>query len=211
MRVVAAPEMVRGSAVIVSTATARRFCGHRKPGMRRDATARGNRRPATAMGGRRTRPVALRERWTWSHMLHCDIPASSVSRWVIDPPCHPIKDTLMNTDTMMQPFVKLTQSNTELLSRYATSPEVTTQTAHVVEGLIQQMQDATLKLSNSKAFGNLAQGLMNNYMQFWSELSQSLAAGFSQGQFSLMRQAEAVTSEAIDATQANLRRARQAA
>ena len=62
-----------------------------------------------------------------------------------------------------------------------------------------------------KAFGNLAQGLMNNYLQFWTELSQSLAVGFSQGQSSLMRQAEVMTGEAIDATQANVRRARQAA
>ena len=115
------------------------------------------------------------------------------------------------TDTMMQPFVKLTQSNTELLSRYATAPEVTTQTVQVAEGLMRQMQDAALKLSNSKAFGNLTQGLMNNYMQFWTELSQSMAVGFNQGQSSLMRQAEAMTSDAIDATQANVRRARQAA
>jgi hypothetical protein len=115
------------------------------------------------------------------------------------------------TDTMMQPFVKLTQSNTELLSRYATSPEVTTQALQVAEGLMRQMQDAALKLSNSNAFGNLAQGLMNNYLHFWTDLTQSLVAGFSQGQSSLMRQAEAVTSEAIDATRANVRRARQAA
>jgi hypothetical protein len=147
-------------------------------------------------------------------MLHCSIRASSPSRWVTDPPSHQIKDTLMNTaatDTMMQPFVKLTQSNTELLSRYATSPEVTTQVVQVAEGLMRQMQDAALKLSNSNAFSNLAQGLMNNYLHFWTDLSQSLVAGFSQGQSSLMRQAEAVTSEAIDATQANVRRARQAA
>jgi hypothetical protein len=147
-------------------------------------------------------------------MLHCSIRASSFSRWVIDPPSHPIKDTLMNTaatDTMMQPFVKLTQSNTELLSRYATSPEVTTQAFQVAENLMRQMQDAALKLSNSTAFGNLAQGLMSNYLHFWTDLSQSLAAGFSQGQSSLMRQAEAVTSEAIDATQTHVRRARQAA
>ena len=115
------------------------------------------------------------------------------------------------TDIMMQPFVKLTQSNTELLSRYATSPEVTAQTVQVAEGLMRQMQDAALKLSNSHAFGNLTQGLMNNYLHFWTELSQSLATGFSQGQASMMRQAEAVTNDAIDATQANVRRARQAA
>jgi len=147
-------------------------------------------------------------------MLRCSISASSFYGWVTDPSSHPIKDTLMNTaatDTLMQPFVKLTQSNTELLSRYATSPEVTTQAVQVAEGLMRQMQGAALKLSNSAAFGDLAQGLMNNYLQFWTELSYSLVAGFSQGQSSLMRQAEAVTSEAIDATQANARRARQAA
>jgi tRNA 2-selenouridine synthase SelU len=119
----------------------------------------------------------------------------------------------MNTaasDTMMQPFVKLAQSNTELLSRYATSPEVTAQAVQVAEGVMRQMQDAALKLSTSNAFGNLTQGLMNNYMDFCTELSQSLAGSFRQGQSSLMQQAATVTSEAIDATQANVRRVRQA-
>lgn len=115
------------------------------------------------------------------------------------------------TETIMQPFVKLAQSNTELLNRYATSPEVTTQAFKVAEGLMRQMQDAALKLSNSNAFANLAQGLANNYLHFWTELSRSLSAGFSQGQSSLMRQAEAATSEVMNATQANVRRARQAA
>lgn len=115
------------------------------------------------------------------------------------------------TDSMMQPFAKLTQSNTELLSRYATSPEVTAQAVQVAEGLMRQMQDASLKLSKSNAFGNLTQGLMNNYLHFWTDLSQSLVAGFSQGQSWLMRQAEAVTTEAIDATQASVRSVRQAA
>lgn len=115
------------------------------------------------------------------------------------------------TDTIIQPLVKLTQSNTELLSRYATSPEVSKQAVQVADSLMRQMQDAALKLSNSSAFSTLTQGLMNNYLQFWTDLSQSLAASFSQGQSSLMRQAEAVTSEVIDATQANVRRARHAA
>lgn len=115
------------------------------------------------------------------------------------------------TDTMIQPFVKLTQSNTELLSRYATSPEVTAQAVEVTENLMRQMQDAALKLSNSDAFSKLAQGMMNNYMHFWTEMSQSLAVGFSQGQSTLMRQAQAVTSDAIDATHASVRRARQSA
>ena len=115
------------------------------------------------------------------------------------------------TDTMTQPFVKLTQSNTELLNRYVTSPEVTTQAIQVAESMMREMQDAALKLSNSNAFGNLAQGFMNNYLQFWTELSHSFVVGFSQGQSSLMRQAEAVTSEAIDATQSNIRHARKVA
>ena len=47
---------------------------------------------------------------------------------------------------MMQPFVKLTQSNTELLSRYATSPEVTTQATQVAEGMMRQMQDGSTRI-----------------------------------------------------------------
>ena len=115
------------------------------------------------------------------------------------------------TESMMQPFMKLAQSNSELLSRYATSPEVTMQAVQVAEGLTRQLQDAALKVSNSNAFGNLAQGLMNNYLKFWTELAQSSIAGFSRGQTSLMQQAETATEQVIDATQASVRRARQSA
>ncbi len=113
-------------------------------------------------------------------------------------------------ETMMQPFMKLAQSNTELLTRFATSPEVTAQATKFVEDMMRQMQDLTMRLSESSATSTLAQGLMNNYLEFWRDLSGSMTTSLTQGQSALAEQAEVAANRAIDMTQANVRRARQA-
>ncbi len=113
-------------------------------------------------------------------------------------------------ETMMQPFMKLAQSNTELLTRFATSPEVTTQATKFAESLMQQMQEMATQLSHSSAFCTLAQGMMSNYMEFWRDLSESMTAGLTHGQSALMQQTEVAANRAIDMTQATVRRARQA-
>ena len=53
--------------------------------------------------------------------------------------------------------------------------------------------------------------MVNNYTDFFSELSQSTYAMMSQGQAALLQQTQEAASNAIDATDARARRPRQAA
>ena len=60
----------------------------------------------------------------------------------------------------------------------------------------------------SGAFAQMMQGLLKNYTEFFTELSQSSMAMLSQGQAAMTRQAQETTNEVIDATEARVRRAR---
>jgi aromatic ring-opening dioxygenase catalytic subunit (LigB family) len=110
-----------------------------------------------------------------------------------------------------QPFVKLAQANMDLITRFSTSPEVTAQASANAGQLLQQASDSAMKLMQSGAFSHLLQGMMKNYTEFLTELSQSSMALFTQGQAMVTRQVQEATNEAIDATDARGRRARQAA
>lgn len=109
-----------------------------------------------------------------------------------------MQDNLMQSQA--QPFVKLAQANMDLLSRFSTSPEVTTQAS-----------ESAMKLMQSAAFAHMMQGMLKNYTEFLSELSHSGMAMLSQGQAAMTRQAQEATNGVIDATEARARRARQAA
>ena len=110
----------------------------------------------------------------------------------------------------LQPLTKLTQSNVELLTRFAVSPEVTAQAINDAQRLFQQAQESAMKLSQSHAFGALMQGFMTNYIEFCTDLSQSAMAMVSHGQAALMQQATEATSNAVAATQSGARRLRAA-
>lgn len=105
-----------------------------------------------------------------------------------------MQDNLMQAQA--QPFVKLAQANMDLLTRFSTSPEVT---------------ESAMKLMNSSAFAHLMQGMMKNYTEFVTELSQSGMAMLSQGQAAMTRQMQDATSGVIDVADVRGRRARQAA
>jgi hypothetical protein len=105
-----------------------------------------------------------------------------------------MQDNLMQAQA--QPFVKLAQANMDLLTRFSTSPEVT---------------ESAMKLMNSSAFAHLMQGMMKNYTEFVTELSQSGMAMLSQGQAAMTRQMQDAASGVIDVADARGRRARQAA
>lgn len=109
-----------------------------------------------------------------------------------------MQDTLIQGQT--QPFFKLAQANMDLLTQFTTSPEVTAQAS-----------ETAMKLMQSGAFTHLMQGMLKNYTEFLTEVSQSSMALFSQGQALVSRQVQDATNEAIDATDVRGRRARQAA
>ena len=118
-------------------------------------------------------------------------------------------DTLMQYQT--QPFVKLAQANMDLLTRFSTSPEVTAQASASASQLFQQASESAMKIMQSGAFAHLMQGMLKNYTEFLSELSQSGMAMLNQGQAAMTQQLQDVTRGVIDATQASGRRVRQAA
>lgn len=120
-----------------------------------------------------------------------------------------MQDNLMQAQT--HPFVKLAQANMDLLTRFSSSPEVTTQASANASQLLQQASESAMKLMQSGAFAHLVQGMLKNYTEFLTELSQSGMAMLSQGQAAMTRQVNEASDVVIDATDARGRRARQAA
>ena len=120
-----------------------------------------------------------------------------------------MQDNLMQAYS--QPFVKLVQSNMELLTRFSTSPEVTAQASENASQLFQQANESAMKLMQSGGFAQMMQGMLKNYTEFLTEISQSGMAALSQGQAAMTRQVQDATNEVVDATDARARRARQAA
>ena len=111
----------------------------------------------------------------------------------------------------VQPLTKLSQANMELISKFSSSPEVTSLAINDAQKLFQQAQESAMKLAHSQAFAGLIQGFMKNYTEFLNEMSHTATAFFSQGQASFMQQANEATSNVVEATQTGARRLRNAA
>jgi len=105
-----------------------------------------------------------------------------------------------------QPFIKLAQSNMELLTRFSTSPEVSAQATASAGQLFQQASASAMNLMNSGAFAQLMQGMLKNYTTFVSEVGQGGMAMWSAGQSELIRQTQEAAATAIDGTTARRRR-----
>ncbi len=120
-----------------------------------------------------------------------------------------MQDNLMQAQA--QPLVKLMQANMDLLTRFSTSSEVTSQATANASQLFQQATESSVKLMQSGAFAHLMQGMLKNYTEFLTDLSQSGMALMSQGQAAMTRQVEEATNDVIDAANTSGRRARQAA
>lgn len=110
-----------------------------------------------------------------------------------------------------QPFVKLAQANMDLLTRFSSSPEVVTQaTAHASQ-LFLLASESAMQLMHSGAFTHLMQGMLKNYIEFFTELTQSNLGMLSQSRGAINQHVQEATNAVIDATDARSRRARQAA
>ena len=120
-----------------------------------------------------------------------------------------MQDNLMQT--AMQPFIKLTQANMELLTRFSMSPEVISQSMADAKGAFQQGRDTATTLVHSDAFAQLVQGMLKNYTEFMMEAGQSTMAALTQGQAAMMHQAEEASDNVVDAAQARSRRTRREA
>lgn len=112
---------------------------------------------------------------------------------------------------VIQPFMKLAQSNIELWSKFSLSPEVMSEATRNMKSLWEQSQASAASLAQSQSFTALMQGMAKNYTDFVSELTQSTYALMSQGQAPLLHQTQEATANVIDAADARTRRPRQAA
>ncbi|HSW05937.1 hypothetical protein [Aquabacterium sp.] len=120
-----------------------------------------------------------------------------------------MQDNVMQAQ--IQPFFKLVQANMELFSQFSSSPAVTKEVSTSASNLFQQATDSATQLMQSGAFANLMQGLLKNYTEFLTELSQGSMALLSQGQSALVRQTEQVADSVVEASEVHGRRLRQAA
>jgi hypothetical protein len=112
---------------------------------------------------------------------------------------------------VVQPFMKLAQSNMELWSKFSQSPEVMSEATRNMNSFFEQAQTSATSLARSHAFTGLMQGMVKNYTDFVSELTQSAYAMMSQGQATFLQQTQEATAHVIDAADARSRRPRQAA
>jgi len=112
---------------------------------------------------------------------------------------------------VIQPFVRLVQANMELWSKFLLSPEVMSEATRNMKSLWEQSQTSTTSLAGSQAFTALMQGMVRNYTDFMSELSQTTYAVMSQSQAAFLQQTQEATNNVIDSTDARTRRHRQAA
>ena len=109
----------------------------------------------------------------------------------------------------IQPFIKLAQANMELLARFSTSPEVTSQSAEIAKTLIQQSQQAATRLMQSTAFMQLTQGMLENYTEFVTEWSQSSLTALARAPSAMMASAQEAAN-LVDVPEARGRRGRRA-
>ena len=87
----------------------------------------------------------------------------------------------------MQPFINLVQANMALLSKYAMSPEAMSKAMAQLQAAMTQGPSALTVPQPATAFAELAQGMMENYTRFLSELAQSGMSAFAQGQDALFK------------------------
>ena len=108
----------------------------------------------------------------------------------------------------LQPYVKLVQSNMELLGRYSMSPEVMSQAIANAQSLFTPGHNAPPQLAPLPAFAELVQAMIRNYTEFMAEVAQSSVAMLAQGQAHWIDQAQQATEGAASAAGARARRAR---
>ena len=100
----------------------------------------------------------------------------------------------------LQPFMDLMQANMALLAKYAMSPDDMTQAMTQVRAAMTQGPGASAAPTRTPAMlTELAQGMMQNYTRFMTDLAQSGMAAFAQGQAAMTQQVQDVADSASEA------------
>jgi hypothetical protein len=119
-----------------------------------------------------------------------------------------MEQTTQALQSAMQPLLKLTQANMELLTQFSTSPEVLAQSMAAAQNMLQPGQKSASGLAQSNAFAQLTQGILKNYTEFVTELSQSGMAALAQGQAEMVRRTQEAGDSVIEATTPRSKRSR---
>ena len=93
-------------------------------------------------------------------------------------------DAILNP---MQPFINLVQANMALLSKYALSPDAMSKAMGQLQAAMTQGPGALTVPQPATALAELAQGMLENYARFMSELAQSGMSAFTQNQDALFK------------------------
>ena len=107
-----------------------------------------------------------------------------------------------------QPYVKLVQSNMELLKKYSISPEAMAKAMANAQSLLTPGQGSTVDPAQSQAFAELAQGMIKNYTDFMAEVAKSGVEMLAQGQAALIQQTQEAAENMANAAEPKPRRAR---
>jgi hypothetical protein len=109
----------------------------------------------------------------------------------------------------LRPYVKLVQSNMELLGRFSMSPESMTQALAHAQSLFTPGRNAPPpQLAQSPAFAELVQGMIRNYTEFMAEVAQSSIELLTQGQATWIQQTRQATEGVAGAAGARASRVR---
>jgi hypothetical protein len=103
-----------------------------------------------------------------------------------------------------QPFVKLSAANTELLTRFAQSPEVAELANTGALKYLELAQQSFGRVANSDAYADLVRRLTENYATFAREYSESLMGIAADGQRLLTEQVQQGSDRLAQAGQATV-------
>jgi hypothetical protein len=101
----------------------------------------------------------------------------------------------------LQPFVNLAQANMAALTKFSTSPEISTFAFAQAQRFLEQGPAAAAQSLQTGAFSELAQGLVQNWQRFAGEVMQAQLDWIGQSQAGFMQQAQAAGDNVVDVAQ----------
>jgi hypothetical protein len=97
-------------------------------------------------------------------------------------------------NNITQPFINLTNSNAELITRFAQSPEVAELANSGAQKYFELAQKSFGRLAASDAYADLVRRLSENYSDFAHEYSESLMGFAAAGQNLMAQHLEAASN-----------------
>jgi hypothetical protein len=100
-----------------------------------------------------------------------------------------------------QPYVKLVQSNMELLKKYSMSPEDMAKAMSNAQSMLTPGQGVTVDPAQSQVLAELAQGMIKNYTEFMAEVAKRGVEMLAQGQAALIQKTQQAAEQVAGAAE----------